>query len=252
MPGRRAGPTWLERAVDRIPFLEKELFLLRRLVAPGDVCLDVGAAGGAHLLVMAHRVGPRGRVLGFEPRPASHRVLRRLVGWAGYRSRVDLHALALADTHGEQALRVPVVPTRAHFHGSVEDPDEVAAFAGLPHRELLVSTRTLDAVVAERALARVDVIKCDVEGAELLVLAGAEDVLARHRPVVILEVDDEHQAREGAGAAEVFDVMRARGYRPHRYLRGVLEEVPAPREDEDDYVFLPVERPPRVAVRPAA
>ncbi|MFW5934010.1 MAG: hypothetical protein ACOCT8_04690 [Actinomycetota bacterium] len=46
--GRR--PSLLERAIDQVPFLEKELFLLARLVRRGDRCVDVGAAGGAHLL----------------------------------------------------------------------------------------------------------------------------------------------------------------------------------------------------------
>lgn len=242
-------PSFIERAVDRVPFLEKELFLLRRMVAPGDVCVDVGAAGGAHLLVMARRVGPHGRVLGFEPRPGSYRALERLVRWVGYTDRVTLEALALADTEGEQELRVPVVPTRAHFHGSADDRDEVAAFAALPHREIRVPTRTLDAVVAEQGMAHVDVVKCDVEGAELLVLSGADRVLDEYRPVLALEADDEHQARERSSAADVLAVMRDRGYRAHRYRRGALEEVDGTVEDEDDYVFVPVERTPRVQVR---
>jgi FkbM family methyltransferase len=242
-------PTIVERAVDRVPFLEKELFLLRRMVAPGDVCVDVGAAGGAHLLVMARRVGPHGRVLGFEPRPRSHRALQRLVRWVGYTDRVSLEAVALADMEGEQELRVPVVPTRAHFHGSAEDREEVAAFATLPHREIRVPTRTLDAVVAEQGLTHVDLVKCDVEGAELLVLSGADRVLEQYRPVLVLEADDEHQAREQSSAAEVLAVMRERGYVAHRYRRGALEEVDGAVEGEDDYVFVPAERAPRVRVR---
>ncbi len=252
MAGPATRPTFLERAVDRIPFLEKELFLLRRLVAPGDVCIDVGAAGGAHLLVMARRVGPHGRVLGFEPRPGSFRALQRLVRLAGYTDRVTLEAVALADVEGAQELRVPVVPTRAHFHGSADDPDDTAAFATLPHREIRVPTRTLDGVVEAHGLSHVDVVKCDVEGAELLVLAGADRVLDHYRPVVILEADDEHQAREGATADEVLTFMRERGYRAHRYRRGALEEVAGAQEDEDDYVFVPLERTPRTPVRPAS
>lgn len=242
-------PSLVERVVDRVPFLEKELFLLRRLVAPGDVCVDVGAAGGAHLLLMARRAGPHGRVLGFEPRPGSARALARLVRWAGYGDRVELYAQALADADGEQVLRVPVVPTRAHFRGSVHNLDEVAAFARLPRREVRVPTRTLDAVVDERGLTHVDLVKCDVEGAELLVLDGARRMLEEQRPVVVLEADDQHQAREGASADAVLAVMRGHGYRPHRYRRGALEEVDGARSDEDDYVFVPEETSPRVRVR---
>lgn len=241
-------PSRLERAVDRVPFLEKELFLLRRLVAPGDVCVDVGAAGGAHLLVMAHRVGPTGRVVGVEPRPGSHRILQWLVRRAGLDDRVRLLAVALDDTAGHTALRIPVVPTRAHFHGSGAERDDVAAFAGLPHREISVPTRRLDDVVADEGLGRVDVLKCDVEGAELRVLAGGQRVLEHHRPVVLLEADDLHQRREEATAANVLDVVTSYGYRAYRFRRGRLEEIAGVVEGEDDYVFVPRELSARVPV----
>lgn len=237
-------PSRLERAVDRIPFLEKELFLLRRLVRPGQVCVDVGAAGGAHLLVMARGVGPSGRVLGFEPRPGSLRILRRLAALLGVADRVELHQLALSDAEGVLPLRIPVVPTRAHFHGSTADREGTAAFARLPHREIEVPTARLDDVVFAAGVARVDLLKCDVEGAELRVLAGAGQVLDEHRPLVILEADDLHQAREDATSADVHAAVAAHGYRAHRYRRGQIEPVAGPVAGEDDYLFVPEERVP--------
>lgn len=251
-PGRDLDdgrPSRLERFVDRIPFVEKELFLLRRLVAPGDVCLDVGAAGGAHLVVMARRAGPSGQVHGFEPRPGSLRTLRRIVRLAGVADRVRLHQVALADREGRQPLRIPVVPTRAHFLGSIADRDGAAAFARLPHRSIEVVTRTLDAVVAEAGLSRVDVMKCDVEGAELLVLAGASRILSQLRPVVIVEADDLHQRRYGSTAQDVLDAITAHGYRIHRYRRSALEAVAGVVAGEDDYVLVPSERDPPVDLR---
>ncbi|MEX0869537.1 MAG: hypothetical protein WD011_07680, partial [Nitriliruptoraceae bacterium] len=62
-------PSMFERGLDGIPFVEKELRLLCRLVTPGNVCIDVGAAGGLHLLVMACATRRTGRVIGVEARP---------------------------------------------------------------------------------------------------------------------------------------------------------------------------------------
>jgi FkbM family methyltransferase len=242
-------PSLLERAVDRIPFLEKELFLLRRVVRPGDVCVDVGAAGGAHLLVMAKQAGPAGIVLGFEPRPRSLRVLRTLVRASRLADRVRLHQQALADRVGTMALRIPVVPTRAHFHGSTEDRAMAAAFARLPHREIEVPTAPLDEVLAAEGIDRLDVLKLDVEGAELLVLSGAMQVLSELRPIVVLEADDLHQARFDATADDVITAVRDHGYRVYRYRRAALEEVAGAVDDEDDYVFVPEECEPPIAVR---
>jgi len=244
-----APPSRLERAVDRVPFLEKELFLLRRLVRPGDVCIDIGAAGGAHLFVMARQAGRWGHVVGIEPRPGSLRVLDRLVRVSGMADRVSLHQLALTDAAGTIELRVPVVPTRAHLRGSTEDADGAAAFARLPHRRIEVRTERLDTLVADQALGRVDVLKCDVEGAELLTLAGARRVLRDHRPVVVIEADDLHQRRFDARAQDVVDAIAAHGYRPHRYRRAMLEPVDGVVEGEDDYVMLPDDRPSRVPIR---
>jgi hypothetical protein len=95
----------------------------------------------------------------------------------------------------------------------------------------------------------VDLVKCDVEGAELLVLAGARRVLREHRPVVLLEADDLHQAREDARADDVVAEVVGHGYDAYRFRRGALEPVSSASPDEDDYVFVPSERTPRIPVR---
>jgi FkbM family methyltransferase len=235
--------------MDRIPFIEKELLLLRALVRPGDVCLDVGAAGGAHLLVMASAAGPAGHVLAVEPRPGSYRVLRTLARASGLGARITLANAALAAGDGTVALRIPVVPTRAHLHGSAAGRGSGAAFPGLPHREIEVPMRRLDDLVGRAGLTRVDVLKCDVEGAELLVLAGATRILRDHRPIVIIEADDLHQRRFDATAQDVLDAVVDVGYRAHRYRDGALDEVDGVLPGEDDYVLVPEGRELHVPIR---
>src|SRR5947207_4362897 len=70
---------------------------LRRLARPGEVALDIGANIGATSLVLARAVGPRGRVVAFEPHPANVVLLRANLS-ANTLSMVDVHELALSDT----------------------------------------------------------------------------------------------------------------------------------------------------------
>lgn len=236
--------------MDRVPFLEKELFLLRRVVQPGMTCIDVGAAGGAHLLVMARRVGAAGRIIGIEPRPGSLRAVARLSRLAGVSDRTRFLPIALAEEEGRLPLRIPFVPTRAHLPGTTLDKAGTAAFARLPHRKLMVRTRRLDDVVAEEGLSRVDVVKLDVEGAELAALAGAGGTLDEHRPLVLVEADDLHQARYDANAQDVLDAVIAHGYAAYRYRRGALDDLDGRvTADEDDYLLVPAERRPPLPVR---
>lgn len=230
----QARPSLFERALDRIPFLEKELLVLRQLVGPGGVCIDVGAAGGAHLWALSRLVGPGGAVHGFEPRPASHRILavqRRLLR----RRNVRVHRLALGAEHGEVAMRVPRW-TRTMAYVRTDDDGDASPLAD---REIRVPVTTLDAFVAAQGLRRVDLVKCDVEGHELDVLAGATRTIDRWHPVLVCEVERQHLARYGRHPDDLQRWLAARGYRPHRYANGRLAEVDALTAIDNDFVFLP-------------
>jgi hypothetical protein len=62
-------------------------------------------------------------------------------------------------------------------------------------------------------MSRVDVLKIDVEGAELEVLRGAKDTLTRHRPVLIIELEEELLATMGTSSSEVHDLLATYSYR---------------------------------------
>ena len=68
-----------------------------------------------------------------------------------------------------------------------------------------------DAVLAE-GLSRVDLLKVDVEGAELALLRGAKEVLRRHRPLLLLEVNEGSLSRQGSSSAEVLALLDEAGY----------------------------------------
>lgn len=165
----------------RAPREQPEQDAMRRVVAPGDVALDIGANMGIHTVLLAKLIGPRGKLFAFEPNRTLLPPLRRTVDGL---PNTSLHTCALSDQAGQSAFFVPADDTKASLANWTEE-----AIDGIA-REETCERRRLDDMVAEGTIAQPDFIKCDVEGAELLVFRGARAVLDRpDGPIVLFEVN---------------------------------------------------------------
>lgn len=163
------------------------LALTQEFVRPGAVVWDVGANVGLFSFSAAWAAGPAGRVVALEP----DTWLVRLLGRSAQRAAgapVDVVPIAVSDTDGVGLFHV-ARRSRAtsHLHGF-----GTTQTGGARHLQY-VPTLTLDTIA--RFFPAPDLLKVDVEGAELLVLNGARSLLAASRPVLICEV-----ARENAEA----------------------------------------------------
>jgi FkbM family methyltransferase len=177
------------------------------LLAPGMTVLDVGANVGAYALVAADRVGERGGVHCFEPGADAAACLRRNVALNGF-DNVVVNEVAASDAPGEAVL---YIDTDAPVENSI-----VASNAGCAAPTVRVPTVTLDGYVAERGLARVDLIKMDIEGAETLGLRGAAGLLAADdAPLLLLELNPKALKRGGSSPEELLGLLRQHGYTYH-------------------------------------
>ena len=206
--------------------------LARRLVRPGDTVLDVGANVGLWLMGVARAAGPDGAVHAFEPLPANFarlaaNVRRNGLGW------VRCHPLAVADEVGEAFLLLPA--------------GENSGLGSLCGRDLgeriRVAVTTVDDFCAREGLARVDLVKVDVEGAEPRVFQGAARLLAGERaPMVMFETGDTLAASFGTSPAEAKHLLTDAGYSIYRFRQDRLEGV-GPDEahpaSEDLFAFRP-------------
>jgi FkbM family methyltransferase len=166
--------------------------LIDSAVATGAVVADVGANWGRYTSRFAHLSGSGGHVHAFEPGPPNHADLRRIAADAG---NVTVHEVALGETPGRVTLHVPVEQgRRLSALASVTRPD-------VPHEAYDVEISTLDERLA--GLGRLDFLKVDVEGHELPVLRGGREVLARHTPVLFVEIEARHGGSVEAVAAEL-------------------------------------------------
>ena len=183
---------------------QRELALMRRFLAHGGDMLDVGAHVGMYSVAAARALGPRGRVLAFEPNPAARRQLEANVALNGCENVLVSDAAVTAEP-GEALLHVP----------ATDDPSFSSLGGGrfAEGEPVRVPTTTLDAEVEARGLAPA-FVKVDVEGGELGVLAGAARTLA-HGPVLLVEVSEATAAEAAArlGGYDAYEVRRT-GLRP--------------------------------------
>ncbi len=174
-------------------------------LASGAVFLDVGAHIGIDSIMASTVVGPAGRVVAFEPNPVTLAELRENVRESAA-ANVAIQPIALTETEQDLTL----FDSRAI--GNSGSSSLSATNAGNAGRPYEVRGRRLDDVVQELALERVDLIKADIEGAELLMLRGAADTLSRFHPHLILEVVPRQLENMGASVAALEGYLQSLGY----------------------------------------
>lgn len=229
-PMRALSGEIVSRAVISFGYSEPDLTaLLCELVKPGMCVADIGTHFGYEAMLLADLVGPAGSVQAFEPNPAVAAVARHnLARWP----HVALHSCALSSRPGQAAFDFPPL-ARSSFGGLA---------TGGPGAGALVEVRMLDEIAFP---ARVDLIKCDAEGHEALILEGAPRVLA-HRPVLILETGMESDSGHTPEFERVFALLAPLGYRALSFrFNGELEVAPAGRfpSGHASTLFLPAEHP---------
>ena len=186
---------------------------IKQHLPAGGTFIDVGAHIGYYSLRAAKRVGTSGRVIAIEPNPETLRNLRDNVE-ASHATVVSVYPVACSEAETEIDL---FAAARANTGMSSFSLD-TATRSGDGIRRHRVRARPLDGIVAEAGLSRVDVVKIDVEGAELLVLRGARQTLLRYRPVLIVEVIETQLRSMDASPAELKEFLRSLGYLPHRQM----------------------------------
>jgi len=174
--------------------------VLDRLLGPGMTAVDVGANIGYLTLQMARRVGPGGRVVAIEPAADNLAWLRRNVALNGFEN-VEIHAAGAGAEERERELHLEEGSTRYGFYGGGSEAQTVAV------REV-----PLDGVVDGPA----DLVKIDVEGAEIEVLAGMQRLLADSpRLKLIVEWNPPLLERAGRRSEELVEVLSAHGFTLH-------------------------------------
>lgn len=169
--------------------------------------IDAGANEGAYTIYAAARIGPAGRVMAIEPSPRELERLRANLE-LNNAANVTVVPAALAERPGQVELQIAEdAHAGQNTFGSFVYPGVGSS------GQVGVTATTIDMLVDEHGLDRVDVIKLDLEGAEERALTGARQTLRRFRPLLVLEAAEASLARQGGSAAAVNALLAEDGYR---------------------------------------
>jgi FkbM family methyltransferase len=228
-------------------FREPELDLVGSLLRPGEVAVDVGANHGMWTLALSRAAGHDGRVYSFEPVPFTFGTLSAVVRQSGL-GNVTLINRGCSDRVATMDMTVPLQRS-----GSSDDLQAHLAARSAARSEKTRSVTvpcemtTLDVALAD--VERVALLKLDIEGAELLAMRGAAELIARELPAIVCEVDGTFLEGFGQTPADVVEFLGRWRYEPYRYDPDGcrLEAVVEPGQiGHANVIFLPESRLDRV------
>ena len=144
--------------------------LFELYIKKGKVVYDIGAHVGYFSLLAAILVQDEGQVIAFEPNPDNVRHLRQHIEMNGY-SNIKVIETAVSNENGE-----------ASFDNEKENSKSRLS----PTGKIKVKTLTIDTLVESKEIPPPNYMKIDVEGAEVLVIKGAESTIKSYRPHIFL------------------------------------------------------------------
>ena len=174
--------------------------VLRRLLTPGSVFVDIGANVGWHTALASSVVGVDGHVYAIEPNPDNARLIAHTIERNGL-SNVYLIPIALGESTGFASFRSAIGSNGGFLNHDERD--------SLDPSVTIVPTMRFD----DLDIPRVDVVKIDVEGAEPIVFRGATATIERDHPVIVFEFSCEMTERvSGVSPRDHLKMFESYGY----------------------------------------
>ena len=178
---------------------ESEIF--RSKVKPGMTIIDIGANLGYYTAIASRLTGDKGLVIAFEPEPNFFKLLSRNISRNNL-NNVACFELAIAEKNGLTDL---YLSSENKGHNSIIRSEELKT-------SVMVKTTTLDDFLVSQKSAKVDIIKMDIEGAEILALEGMRETLTKHLPLLFLEFSPHSIIKINRNPIDLLSTLRKIGY----------------------------------------
>jgi FkbM family methyltransferase len=176
-----------------------EIAIMRAFVRPGDVCFDVGANSGQYSCLFSKIVGLKGEVHAFEPIPPTFEILKQNIAHNAKGGPVKINNVAI----GEKDEKIQLFVSNNKFTEASmirQDSDSV-----VPYECNIIA---IDNYIKRNCVQHVHFLKCDVEGAELLALKGATNLLrAENPPILFIEAWSGWTSKFGYSPRDLFSFL---------------------------------------------
>ena len=227
----RTAPNML---VNHGEYEPQELTIIESLAKFCHVVFDIGANVGWYTLHLAQLLRETGgKVYAIEPVPQTFAELTRNIQLNGYSDMVHPFNLALGDSDGIAKLYIPSYSGSAAASQRQLLPDDT-------YQTIECQVVTLDAFVSEHQIDQLDLIKCDVEGAELFVVRGGLNTIELHKPIIMLEMLRKWARAFAYHPNDIISLLRGYGYRCWSYEGQRFKEMVEMDEDciQTNFFFL--------------
>ena len=158
--------------------------IIKKFIQKSHNCVDVGCHKG-EILIQLIKQAPNGKHYAFEPIPYLYQNLKEQ-----FNDKATILPYAVSNLNGDTLFQL--VKNAPAYSGIRKRKYEIQN----PNiEEIIVEKRTLDSIIPENEI--INFIKIDVEGGEFDVLKGAENLLKKHKPIILFEC--------GKGASDHYD-----------------------------------------------
>lgn len=169
------------------------------------VMLDIGANTGTFCLLAS--VLKNLSCHAFEPTPTIYELLCKNVELNGLSNSITTYNMAVSDHEGDTILKLPISGKESGL-ACIGTPTRFAEWT-----EFVVPTTTIDKWVENNRPYKLDFIKIDTEGCELLILKGALRTLKQFKPHILVEYNRMNTIQFGYCPSEIDGLLAGLGYK---------------------------------------
>jgi FkbM family methyltransferase len=211
---------------------ERDIKIVKHIVKPGDHVVDIGANIGWYTKTLSGLVGDQGRVYSIEPIQTTFKLLAFCVKKLRL-SNVALLNCGISEKNGSAIMEVPEYATGGENYYQARIVTKGSGKSEL--KRYRIDLKSLDSLFLDSP-ERIQFIKCDVEGHELPVIAGATKLLTEFKPAWLIEISGDPDS-ENSDTFKLFSMLGNDGYTVW-WFDGLQLRRRSPGDKSVNYFFL--------------